>query len=265
MLASHVLREARRAGIGAETISAVGGIRRFDPEVEEVSLLAVAPTADHNRLLRAFTRLPIITDVGAETRCSVTAFTERGAVTLPLAPAEHAGAALVSYTGSRQHLAQLQQRAEVRGLSLAQARLTQKDGKSITCAVEEDLYERLDLPYIAPELRSGDEEIAAAERGALPLLVSELHIRGDLHMHSAWSDGRNTMADMTSASKQLGYDYIAITDHSERAGASRVLAAADVPGQRAEIDALRARVHGIELLHGIEVDIMQDGSLDFDD
>jgi DNA polymerase (family X) len=265
MLASHVIREARRAGIGAETISAVGDIRRFAPEVDDVVLLAVAPPAEHKRVLRAFSRLPIITSVNEETACSVTAATERGSLVLHLAPPEHAGAALVWHTGSTAHIEQLQRRAESLGLHLSQARLTRVDGGILPCVIEEDLYKRLNLPYIPPELREGIGEIEAAARGRLPALVSELHVRGDLHMHSTWSDGRNTMGDMITASKQLGYEYIAITDHSERAGSSRALAAADVPGQRREIDELRARVKGIELLHGIEVDIMPDGSLDFDD
>ena len=265
MLASHVIREARRAGIGAETISAVGGIRRFAPEVDEVSLLAVAPAAEHMRLLRAFARLPVITDVSNETPCSITASTERGALTLHVAAPEHAGSALLWHTGSRAHVEQLQRRAERTALRLTQGRIAHMDGTVVACQTEEDLYTRLGLPYIPPELREGDGEIEAAERGELPLLVSELHIRGDLHMHSTWSDGRNTIADMVSASKQLGYEYIAITDHSERAGSSRALAAADVPNQRQEVDTVRARTRGIDVLHGIEVDIMLDGSLDFDD
>src|SRR4030095_12709083 len=106
--------------------------------------------------------------------------------------------------------------------------------------------------------------IDAAERGHLPQLISELHIRGDLHVHSTWSDGRDTIADMVSAAKQLGYEYIAVTDHSERAWSSRRLMAADVARQREEIENLRGRVHGIDILHGVEVDIMEDGSLDFD-
>ena len=138
-------------------------------------------------------------------------------------------------------------------------------GSEVACASEDELYARLELPYIAPELRSGDGEVVAAERGELPRLVSAEHIRGDLHMHSTWSDGRNTIADMVSASRQLGYEYVAITDHSERAWSSRTLAAGDIGKQREEIDALRARVRGIEILHGVEVDIMADGSLDFDD
>jgi DNA polymerase (family X) len=107
--------------------------------------------------------------------------------------------------------------------------------------------------------------VTAAERGELPRLVAVEHIRGDLHMHTAWSDGRNSVADMVSASKQLAYEYIAITDHSERSPASRTLAEAEIEQQREEIEALRARVRGIEILHGVEVDIMPGGELDFDD
>ena len=105
----------------------------------------------------------------------------------------------------------------------------------------------------------------AAERGSLPCLVSALHIRGDLHMHTTWSDGRDTLEMMVYAAKGLGYEYVAITDHSERAWSSRKLAAADVPRQREEIEELRQKISGIAVLHGVEVDIMKDGTLDFDD
>jgi DNA polymerase (family 10) len=138
-------------------------------------------------------------------------------------------------------------------------------GGATEFALEADVYAALELPFIAPELRNDGDEIAAAERGELPDLLAEEHIRGDLHTHSTWSDGRNTIADMVSAGKQLGYEYLAITDHSERAWSSRKLAAADVCRQREEIETLRSRVRGIEILHGIEVDIMPDGSLDFTD
>lgn len=264
MLASTSIREARRAGLAAESIIPVGSLRRFAPDVGDVSLLATAPAAEHTRLLRNFARLPVILEVAAHTACSLTAVTARGRFTLHVAAPEHAGAALVWHTGSRPHVEQLQARAAQRGLRLADGRMT-RDGSAVPCSTEQDLYSQLDLPYISPELRNGDGEVETAERGELPYLVSELHIRGDLHMHSTWSDGRDTIADMVGASRQLGYEYIAITDHSERALSSRRLAAVDVPKQREEVEALRARVRGMELLHGIEVDIMHDGSLDFDD
>lgn len=265
MLASSITREARRAGLAAEALTAVGSIRRFAPAVGDVALLGIVPEFRHKQVLGAFARLPVVLEVTAHTSSSVTVNTMRGMVTLHLAPGDQAGAALVWHTGARTHVAQLQARAEQLGLHLTNAAVSRATGAPVSCPYEEDVYALLELPYIEPELRSGNGEIEAAARGALPRLVRESHIRGDLHTHSTWSDGRNTIADMVSAAKQLGYEYIAITDHSERAWSSRKLAVVDVGRQREEIDEIRSRVHGIEVLHGIEVDIMKDGSLDFDD
>src|SRR6185503_1705312 len=130
---------------------------------------------------------------------------------------------------------------------------------------EETFYRLIDLPYIPPELRDGEDEIVAAERGQLPSLIDTRHIRGDLHMHSTWSDGRDSIVQMARTARALGYEYIAMTDHSERSWASRKLLAVEIPLQRQEIETVRAQVPGIEILHGVEVDIMPDGSLDFDD
>jgi DNA polymerase (family 10) len=118
---------------------------------------------------------------------------------------------------------------------------------------------------IAPEVRHGDDEIEAAREGALPRLLADTDIRGDLHMHSIWSDGRDTIETMVRAGVELGYEYIAITDHSERAWSSKKLATADVAAQRAEIEALRRQYSHIRILHGIEVDLMKDRTLDFED
>lgn len=265
MLASSAIREARRAGIAAEAIVPVGSVRRFAPDVGGVTLLALVPQSRHKHVLRAFGRLPIVAEVQAQTPSSITISTSRGAITLHVTPPEDAGAALVWHTGALPHVRELQERALKIGIQLTDGRLLTPGGDPVPCAREEELYERLGLPLIPPELREGNGEIAAAERGDIPPLLTELHIRGDLHMHSTWSDGRNSIADMVSAAKQIGYEYVAITDHSEHAWSSRKLSPEDVPRQREEIEALRARVHGIEILHGVEVDIMPDGSLDFDD
>jgi DNA polymerase (family 10) len=206
-----------------------------------------------------------VSEIRATGPASVTAGTARGEVTFYLTPPDQAGAAFVWHTGSRAHVDQLQARALRLGLRFTDGTVSRLEGGIVECAAEADLYAALDLPFIAPELRNGGDEITAGEQGKLPNLLEDEHIRGDLHTHSSWSDGRNTIADMVSAGKQLGYEYIAITDHSERAWSSRTLAADDVPRQREEIATLRSRVRGIEILHGIEVDIMHDGSLDFDD
>ena len=265
MLASSVIQEARRAGIGVEAITAVGSMRRFAPEIGDVALLGVVPRPDHPHVLKAFRRLPLVLEVRTESASSITAYTARGLVTLHLTPPEQAGAALVWHTGARAHVSQLQTRAGRLGFQFQDGAMLHPTGTAASCASEEGLYATLHLPFIAPELRSGEGEIRAAERGELPRLVSQAHIRGDLHTHSTWSDGRDTIADMVGAARQLGYEYLAITDHSERAAASRTLAAGDVSRQRDEIDAIRESVRDIDVLHGIEVDIMKAGRLDFAD
>jgi len=248
-----------------DAITAVGSVRRFAPDIGDVSLLGVAPVSRIGHVLRAFARLPFVAEVKATGPASVTTKTARGDVTLHLTSPEQAGAALVWHTGSRAHVDELRARAQRLGLRFTDATMSRVGGGAVELALETDVYAALELPFIAPELRNDGDEIVAAERGELPELLAEEHIRGDLHTHSTWSDGRNTIADMVSAGKQLGYEYLAITDHSERAWSSRKLAAADVGRQREEIETLRSRVRGIEILHGIEVDIMPDGNLDFAD
>ena len=264
MLASTASREIRRAGLPVEAVMAVGSVRRFSPDIGDVSLLGVAAPARHAQVLDALAWLPIVVAVETRDGTSITLRTDRGSVRLLLALPEHAGSSLVWHTGSREHVDQLRARASRMGMELAGGLLT-RGGKPFNCPREEDVYATLELPFIAPELREGLDEIAAAERGALPELITATHIRGDLHMHSTWSDGRDSIEDMVLASRQLGYEYIAITDHSERAWSSRKVAADEVPRQREEIETLRAKYPAITILHGIEVDIMKDGSLDFDD
>jgi DNA polymerase (family X) len=264
-LASIVVKETRRAGLAIDTLVSVGDIRRYEPAVSSVEVLAVATVSEHRAVLSRFARLPIAIVSRERDSRSIKIVTDRGPVTIHLTIPEDAGAALVWHTGSPAHVEALQQRAAARGLQFRDAQLTEKTGRPVRCPSEDDLYDRLDLPFIPPELRAGDEEIASAEHNALPSLVLERHMRGDLHTHSNWSDGRDSVDAMVRTAKQLGYEYVAITDHSQRAWSSRKLALEEVPQQRAEIESLRRKIPGIEILHGIEVDIMGDGSLDFDD
>lgn len=265
MLASGAMREAERIGLPARSITPLGSLRRFAPAIRDVSLLAIAAAEDHITLLTGFARLPASATVLSRSISHVTIGSERGAITLHVAVPEEAGSALVWHTGSRAHTSQLQSRAERMGMSFTSGRLLDNRGQPLITETEEQFYKHLDLPGIPPELREGGREIAAAERGAIPRLISRSDIRGDLHMHSTWSDGRDTIDQMVFASQRLGYEYVAITDHSERSLASRQLAATDIERQRAEINKVRARSRRLEILHGVEVDIMPDGSLDFDD
>jgi DNA polymerase (family 10) len=265
MLASMITHEAQRAGLRFDSLIPVGSLRRFAPEIGDVSLLAIAALDEHATLLEDFARLRVFTRVTSQSSSRLTAESERASITLHLAAPEHAGAALVWHTGSVPHTAALQARARQRDMTLEGARLQGGEGEPIPTPTEDVLYRYLGLSFIPPELRDGNDEIEAAESGELPALVNDIDIRGDLHMHSTWSDGRDGIGDMVAASQQLGYEYVAITDHSERSLASRKLSASDIPRQRREIEKVRRRLPGIEVLHGIEVDIMEDGSLDFDD
>jgi len=264
-MASTVMRDARRLGLPLDELTPLGSLRRHAPDVGDVSLLAVAPSRWHGDVLEGFARLPSVTSVEALLPTSIEVATDRGRVRLHVSTPDDAGAALVWHTGSVRHTRELQAIAKQKGLNFQDGLLSRANGVLVAAPDEADLYGQLGLPFIAPELREGQGEIEAAERGRLPRLVTSSHIRGDLHMHSTWSDGRDSIQQMVLASKQLGYEYIAITDHSERAFASRKLLALEIPLQREEIDTVRARVGGIEILHGVEVDIMSDGSLDFTD
>jgi DNA polymerase (family 10) len=265
MLASAVIRDADRAGIPTESLTPLGSLRRFAPDIGDVSLLLVATPERHPRLLEVLGRLRIFTRIHDRSPSSVTAGTERGDVTVRLASPDDAGASLVWHTGSRAHTTLLQHRARERGLLFESARLQRQTGEHVPAANEDEVYRLLDLPLIPPELREGGDEISAAERGGLPALVTARDIVGDLHMHTSWSDGRDSVESMALAARALGYQYIAITDHSERSLASRRLRSGEISRQRKEIEAVRKRNVGIEILQGVEVDIMPDGSLDFSD
>jgi DNA polymerase (family 10) len=175
------------------------------------------------------------------------------------------GTALVWHTGSRLHVEHLRARALERGLSFSNAELREPAGQIVACPTEHLLYARLDLPFIEPELRGTAADVDGHVARGLPRLVETTDIRGDLHTHSTWSDGRDTLEAMVAQAVDLGYEYMAITDHSERALCSRTLGRADVVRQREALAELSTRHPAIDLLHGIEVEIMPDGTLDFDD
>lgn len=264
-IASAMTEDLWQTGVDIISITPVGSLRRFAPDVGDVSLLAVTEHQLGHVLLDAAARLPRVKRVGARKAASVTVNTEHSEVTIHVADRAAAGAALACLTGSARHITALATLAESFRLRLGPGQLTDALGAPVRCETEEDLYEQLGLAFVPPELRHGEDEIAAALDGRLPHLLSDLHIRGDLHMHTTWSDGRDTMDAMVRASRGLGYEYIAITDHSARAMASRTLAADQIAAQRAELEHLRRTHPGMHILHGIELEILKDGTLDFDD
>ena len=229
-----------------------------------MALLATALADRHADVFDALAVLSGRATVLSRSAARIAVVTERGPIEVFISTPDQAGAALAWHTGADAHVQRLAARARSRGLVFDQGMLTDA-GRDVPCSTEDDLYRHLGLPYVAPELREGGDEIEAAEQDRLPQLLTPLHIRGDLHTHSRWSDGRDSVEQMAAAARQLGYQYFAVTDHSERSAASRTLARDEVGRQAEEIAAAREHVPGIELLHGVEVDIMPDGSLDFDD
>ena len=263
-LATSIAQHVQRSGLPIAALVPLGSLRRFAPEMGDVAMLAVAHAQQHGDVLDGLSRLAPSVSVLRRTDTSIALSTEKGPLAIHLSTPQDAGAALLWHTGSRQHTSALRARARARGYDFGDGRL-HRAGSRVETPTEDAVYARLELPYIPPELREDGSELDVIDRNGLPQLVALPHIRGDLHAHTSWSDGRDTTARMVQAARELGYSYFAITDHSERAWASRTLSADDVPKQRAEIEAVRAQVPGIDVLHGIEVDILHDGTLDFPD
>jgi DNA polymerase (family 10) len=175
------------------------------------------------------------------------------------------GAALLYFTGSKEHNVALRGRANEMGLTLNEYALTTlKGGRIVASQSEEAIYAKLKLAYVEPELREMRGEIEAAELGKLPKLVELADIRGDLQMHTIASDGRNSIEEMAEAARALGYEYIALTDHSKAMTVANGMDEKRTLQQIKKIQRIQESMSGIRLLSGIEVDIRKDGSLDLD-
>jgi len=185
-------------------------------------------------------------------------------VDLRVVPAESFGAALQYFTGSKAHNIVLRGMAKDRGLKVNEYGVFRGEAQ-IAGATEEEVYAALDLPWFPPELREARREFEWAEAGELPRLVELDDVRGDLHMHSTWTDGLATIEEMAAAAKKRGLKYVAITDHSKRVAMAGGLNASALRRQWAEVDALNERLKGFRVLKGVEVDILERGGLDLDD
>jgi DNA polymerase (family 10) len=181
-------------------------------------------------------------------------------------PPERFGTALQYATGSKEHNVRLRELALKQGYSLSEHALTGEDGSEVLCATEEEVYSTLELPFIPPELREDRGEIKAAQEEELPDLLEVSDILSELHCHSTWSDGRGTIEDMVMAAIKRGRKVIAITDHSRSLGIGNGLSIERLMAQGEEILALRDEFDGqITILHGTELEIKSDGTLDFPD
>jgi DNA polymerase (family 10) len=260
-----------RAFPGIDEITPAGSLRRGRETVGDLDLLVTGPACEPDVVSAAIEHvaaLPLIDKLLAKGQNKVS-FTLRNnlQVDVRLLPRASYGAALQYFTGSKMHNVALRQRAIKRGLTLNEyALLRVEDNVIIAAASEADIYNALDLDYVPPELRENSGELEAAAAHTLPHLITRADIRGDLHMHTNATDGRDTIHQMAEAALARGLTYIAITDHSKNLAMTNGL---DDKRALAHIKAIRkvdAEMEGrIRVLPGIEVDILADGALDLDD
>jgi DNA polymerase (family 10) len=251
----------RRGGRGR--IAVAGSLRRRRETVGDIDVLVTAKdgAAVGDRLV-AYDN---VAEVLAHGPTRTTVILRSGIqVDVRAVPEESYGAALLYFTGSKAH------NIAVRGLAVARDWKLNEYGlfagrRRIAGATEEEVYEKLGLAYIPPEMREDRGEVALAKAGKLPRLVTLPDMRGDLHVHSDWTDGAATIEAMAQGARALGYAYIALTDHSRRVAMAHGLDPARLTRQIREIDRINGRLSGITLLKGIEVDILKDGELDLPD
>jgi DNA polymerase (family 10) len=181
-------------------------------------------------------------------------------------PPESFGAAMQYFTGSKAHNVTLRQRALKMGYTLSEYSLARLDDQKVVAAkTEEEIYSKLKMDYVPPELRENLGEIDAAEKHVLPDLITQEDIQGDVHMHTVETDGRNSIEEMAEAVNQHGYKYMAITDHSKNLAFANGLDDRRAVEHIKKIRAVSDRMDGIKILAGVEVDILEDGSLDLSD
>jgi DNA polymerase (family 10) len=259
-------------GKSVESVTPAGSLRRGKETVGDLDLLVtMRPGHDKQKDVDAVAahilKYPGIQQTLAHGENKVSVLLENGLqVDVRLLDKESFGAALLYFTGSKEHNVALRGRANEMGWTLNEYALTTlKGGKVVARKTEEEIYAKLKLEYIEPELREMTGEIEAAEKGKLPKLVKLEDILGDLQMHTTASDGRNTIEEMGAAAKKLGYEYIALTDHSQAVTVANGMDEKRTLEQIKKIHAAHERVPGIRLLAGIEVDILKNGTLDLED
>ena len=253
---------------GIEKVTPAGSLRRGRETVGDLDILVTGKGCveeeSRQKLIEHLLRFPGLMDVIAQGENKVSFRHRNGMqVDVRLLPPESFGAAMQYFTGSKAHNVALRQRALKMGFTLNEYSLaTLEDNQPVARKTEEEIYAKLGLDYIEPELREMTGEIESAESHKLPQLIKLADIRGDLQMHTTASDGRNSIQEMGEAAKKLGYEYIALTDHSKAVTVANGMDDKRTLAQIKKIRAAQERVTGIRLLAGIEVDILKNGSLD---
>ena len=250
---------------GISKIDIAGSLRRRRETIGDIDILVIAKSSKH--IMDLFTSMDTVSDVLAKGDTKSSVILRSGIqVDLRILHAASYGAALHYFTGSKDHNVAIRDRGKRMGLKISEygvfdAETDRKRGGR----TESEVFKCVGLPFIPPELRENSGEIEAAEKGKLPELIELGDIRGDLQMHTQASDGANTIEEMAAFAKNLGYDYIAITDHSKAVRVAGGLNDEELAAHAKAIKRINKGMAGIEILAGIEVDILPDGSLDLSD
>ena len=256
---------------GVDKVTPAGSLRRGRETVGDVDLLVTGKCCENEKqrenVIAKILELPGIAEVLAKGENKVSFKLRSGMqVDVRILPPDSFGAAMQYFTGSKNHNVSLRQRALKMGYTLNEYGLARlKDEKRVAGKTEEEIYAKLGLDYIPPELRENCGEIEAAETHALPVVLEQSDLRGDVHMHTVETDGRNTIEEMVEAARARGYKYMAITDHTKNLAMTNGLDDNRAEKHIQRIREVAKKTEGIRVLAGIEVDILEDGALDLSD
>ncbi|MBI2849032.1 MAG: DNA polymerase/3'-5' exonuclease PolX [Chloroflexi bacterium] len=246
-------------------LTPAGSLRRLEETVGDIDIIGTSDQPE--TVMDNFVALPLVKEILAkgDTKASIVTFADLQA-DLRIVEDDCFGSLLQHFTGSKQHNIALRERGVKLGMKISEYGITFADsGSTEKFLTEESFYDRMGLQFIPPELRQGMGEVEAAERKAIPGLVELSDIKGDLHVHTEWSDGADPIEKVALAAKARGYEYIAISDHSVGRGVARGLSLERLQRQMAEIKRINESIGEIKLLTSMEVDLRSDGTLDFPD
>src|SRR3954464_6144718 len=248
-----------------QQVEVAGSLRRWADTCKDIDIVATA--ADARALVDAFARLPLLGEVHRAGEAGARAVTHNGIpVDFRIVAPENWGNLLQHLTGSGKHNEAMRTEAVKRGFHVSEyGVIDDSTGTTHACATEEEVYELLGMQYIPPELRENRGELKAARAGELPELIEPADIRGELHCHTVASDGHFTIEEMAHAAIARGYEYLAITDHSATHGFGNDVSPDELRRQIERVHQADAAIDGIKLLAGSEVNVLPDGSLDYDD
>jgi len=262
VIAREVIGELQKAA-GIRDIEAAGSLRRGKETIGDIDILASG--SRKKEIIDTFVHLPLSGSILAQGETKGSIVTADGIqLDLRVVEKDSFGAALQYFTGSKSHNVRLREIARRSGLKINEYGIFSGDRK-VAGAREEEMYAALKMDWIPPELREDRGELEAALGHSLPALVRRSDIRGDLHVHSHYSDGAHSLPEIAAAAKKMGYQYIAVTDHSPSLKIARGLSAARLKEKIAEVKKINQSLSGIRLLCGAEVDIRNDGTLDYPD